>query len=172
MDERKTEEYVSFLRDTDVFCDLTEPQLQMVAGICSEANYKRGEVVFEENSAGDELYVIVRGEVEIRVDPSLVQPTPGSPPEPVVLVTLRAGQTFGEVALVDEGLRTASARSASRRTRLLAVPRARLLTLCNSYPELGYRVMRNLAVELAYKIRGTDLWIREQLLWQPRAAAE
>jgi hypothetical protein len=33
---------------------------------------------------------------------------------------------------------------------------------------LGYRLMRNIAADLAFKIRGTDLAIREQLLWRPR----
>jgi CRP-like cAMP-binding protein len=168
MDEKKAQEYINILRRTDVFYDLSEAQLQMVAGVCSEAEYRMGEIIFEENSSGDELYVIARGEVEILVDPSLVQTTPGPATGPVTIATLRTGQTFGEVALVDRGLRTASARCASRRTRLLVIPRERLITLCDSYPELGYRVMRNVAADLAFKIRGTDLLIREQLLWRPR----
>lgn len=173
MDEKKVQEYINILRRTDVFYDLSQAQLQMVASLCSEAEYKMGEIIFEENSAGDELYVIARGEVEILVDPSLVQTTPSPRPSgPVTIATLRAGQTFGEVALVDRGLRTASARCASRDTRLLVIPRERLITLCDNFPELGYRVMRNVAADLAFKIRGTDLLIREQLLWRPRATAE
>ncbi|HIE38455.1 MAG TPA: cyclic nucleotide-binding domain-containing protein [Anaerolineales bacterium] len=171
MDEKKAQEYINILRRTDVFYDLSEAQLQMVAGVCSEAEYRMGEIIFEENSTGDELYVIARGEVEILVDPSLVQTTPGPGTGPVTIATLRSGQTFGEVALVDRGLRTASARCASRRTRLLVIPRERLIALCDSYPELGYRVMRNVAADLAFKIRGTDLLIREQLLWRPRPPA-
>ncbi len=166
--DQKIREYISILRRTDVFYDLTEPQLEMVAGTCTEATFRKGDILFEENSSGNELYVIAQGEIEIRVDPSLVQVRPGTQTEPVAIATLRSGQTFGEVALVDQGLRTASARCSSRRARLLVIPRDRLLTLCDSYPELGYRVMRNLAADLAFKIRGTDLLIREQLLWQPR----
>ncbi|HHH41010.1 MAG TPA: cyclic nucleotide-binding domain-containing protein [Chloroflexi bacterium] len=173
MDEKKLQEYINILRRTDVFYDLSQAQLQMVASICSEVEYKMGEIIFEENSAGDELYVIARGEVEILVDPSLVQTTPQPGASgPVTIATLRTGQTFGEVALVDRGLRTASARCASRRARLLVIPRERLITLCDSYPELGYRIMRNVAADLAFKIRGTDLLIREQLLWRPRPMGE
>lgn len=168
--EKKVREYVNTLRRTDVFYDLTETQLEMVAGICTEVEYQMGQIIFEENSAGDELYVIARGEVEILVDPALVQTEPGPRSSPVTIATLRPGQTFGEIALVDRGLRTASARCASRQTRLLVVPRERLITLCDSYPELGYRVMRNVAADLAFKIRGTDLLIRQQLLWRPRLA--
>jgi CRP/FNR family cyclic AMP-dependent transcriptional regulator len=168
MDE-KVQEYMAILRRTDVFYDLSVPQVEMVASICQEAEYRSGEIIFEENSAGDELYVIAQGEVEILLDPSLVQVTPGPLSGPVTIATLRAGQTFGEIALVDEGLRTASARCASRRARLLVVSRDRLITLCDNYAELGYRVMKSLAADLSFKIRGTDLLIREQLLWRPRS---
>nr|HID15130.1 cyclic nucleotide-binding domain-containing protein [Anaerolineae bacterium] len=165
----KTTEYVNILRRADIFYDLTEPQLEMIAVLCSEVTPKAGEIIFEENSAGDELYVIANGEVDILVDPALIQPaTTGEPSRPRTVVTLRRGQSFGEVALVDQGLRSASARCVSRKARLLVIPRDRLIRLCDSYPDLGYRLMRNIAADLAFKIRDTDLMIREQLLWRPR----
>jgi CRP/FNR family cyclic AMP-dependent transcriptional regulator len=117
------------------------------------------------------LYVIVRGEVEILLDPSLVGGvTPRKGTGPVTIATLREGQTFGEVALVDQGIRSASARCATDSVRLLVIPRQKLLRLCETYPELGYRVMRNMAADLAFKIRNSDLSMREQLLWRPRQA--
>ena len=168
-DESKIPDYVNVLRRTDVFYDLSDSQLEMIAGICSEVEYKMGQMIFEESTPGNELHVIAMGEVEILLDPSLVQPGAerGGKDSGVTIATLRQGQTFGEVTLVDEGLRTASARTAGRKTRLLVIPRDSLLALCDNYPELGYRVMRNVAADLAFKIRGTDLMIREQLLWRP-----
>jgi CRP-like cAMP-binding protein len=84
---------------------------------------------------------------------------------PVTIATLRRGQSFGEVALVDQGLRSATARCAQHNTHLLLIPREKLMTLCDTYPQLGYRLMRNLAADLALKIRNTDLRIREELLY-------
>jgi CRP/FNR family cyclic AMP-dependent transcriptional regulator len=163
-------EYINILRQTDIFYDLTEPQLEMVAALCSGITPKNGETVFEENSASDELYVIASGEVDIVVNPALVQSSlTAQSSQPLTIVTLRRGQTFGEIALVDQGLRSASARCASKKAHLLVIPRNRLIKLCDSYPDLGYRLMRNIAADLAFKIRGTDLVIREKLLWRPRA---
>jgi CRP/FNR family cyclic AMP-dependent transcriptional regulator len=165
----ETKEFINVLRQTDIFYDLTESQMEMVAGLCSEATYSAEETIFEENSASDELYVIASGEVDILVNPALIQSSAaGQPARPLTIVTLRRGQTFGEIALVDQGLRSASARCVSRKARLLIIDSQRLLKLCDSYPDLGYRLMRNIAADLAFKIRGTDLAIREQLLWQPR----
>jgi CRP-like cAMP-binding protein len=84
------------------------------------------------------------------------------------IATLRRGQSFGEVALVDEGLRSASACASQKDTRLLIIPRDKLIMLCDTYPQLGYRLMYNLAADLAMKMRNTDLRIREQLLYKPQ----
>lgn len=164
-------EYTTVLKRTDIFYDLTPSQLDMIAAVCQHRTGRAGEMIFEENTAGDELYVIVRGEVEILVDPAMVS-GPGSrrSTTPVTIAKLRDGQTFGEVALVDQGLRSASARCASDNTRLLVIPSSKLLQLCETHPDMGYRVMRNMAADLAFKIRNSDLAIREQLLWRPRQA--
>jgi CRP/FNR family cyclic AMP-dependent transcriptional regulator len=166
-------ETIDILRRTDIFYDLTGAQLEMLASICEERIVKLGDIIFEENSQGDEMFVIARGAVEILVDPSIVG-GPGAKKRgslPVTIATLRSGQTFGEIALVDQGLRTASARCAETETQLLGLKRNKFMKLCDTYPEMGYRVMRNIAADLAFKIRGSDLAIREQLLWRPRPAS-
>jgi CRP-like cAMP-binding protein len=86
----------------------------------------------------------------------------------VTIATLRRGQCFGEVALVDEGLRSATARCSANNTQLFIIPRDKLVALCDTYPQLGYKLMRNLAADLALKIRSTDLRIREELLYARR----
>jgi len=158
------------LQQTEILFEFEPEQLEQVAALCAEKRFGVGDLVFEENSASDELYVIAAGEVDILVDPSLVGDRAGSPSRPTTIATLRRGQCFGEVALVDQGLRSASARSASHETRLLIIPRQSLMDLCERDPALGFRLMRNLAADLATKIRNTDLLIREELLYSQRGA--
>lgn len=160
--------YASFLRETELFYNLSPLQLEMVDSVCEEKIYREGEVIFPENSHEKELYLIFRGEIEIFVNPAMVSANPGAVSRPEVIANLLRGQSFGEVALVDQGVRSAGARASSRDTLLLKISRERLLNLCNSYPELGYRVMLNLAQDLAQKIRNADLKIREVLLYQTR----
>jgi CRP-like cAMP-binding protein len=62
-------------------------------------------------------------------------------------------------------LRSATARVKDKQARLLLVPREKLIMLCEAYPQLGYRLMYNLAADLAMKIRNTDLSIREKVLY-------
>lgn len=151
------------LKQADIFYELTTTQLELVASICEEKHYQTGDTVFEENTRGNELYVIANGEVEIQVSPAVIGGSAAGGPQ--TIATLRRGQSFGEVALVDEGLRSASARCAQHDTHLIVIPRDKLMLLCDTYPQLGYRLMRNLAADLAMKIRNTDLQVREQLTW-------
>jgi CRP-like cAMP-binding protein len=155
----------NILKQADIFYELTSTQLELVASISSQRSYGQGEIVFEENSPGTELYVIANGEIEIQVDPIVVGKEGGGAQ---TIATLRRGQSFGEVSLVDEGLRSARARCSQQDTQLVIIPRDRLMLLCDTYPQLGYRLMRNLAADLAMKIRNTDLQVREYLTWMQR----
>ena len=139
-----------------------------MASLCQERKCNTGDIIFQENAASDELYLIAQGEVDIQVDPSMVGEENVRVTSLVTIATLRRGQSFGEVALVDQGLRSASARCAANNTQLFVIPRDKLISLCDTYPQLGYRLMRNLAADLALKIRSTDLRIREELLYGSR----
>jgi CRP-like cAMP-binding protein len=154
---------VNFLKQADIFFQLTPTQLEMVANIGQERTYAAREIVVDEGAASKELYIVIQGEADVLVNPALVG-GPENRKTEVTIATLRRGQSFGEVALVDEGLRSATVRAAQKGTRLLVIPRDKLLMLCETYPQLGYRLMYNLAADLAMKIRNTDLRIRESLL--------
>ena len=156
---------VNFLKQSDIFYQFTPTQLELVANLCQEVVFNTGEIIFEENSSNKELYVIAQGEVNILINRGA---DGNSEKKEAVVTLLRRGQSFGEMALVDEGLRSASARAAQKDTRLIMMQRDKLIILCETYPQLGYRLMHNLAADLAIKIRNTDLRIREQLLYNPQ----
>ena len=159
---------VNYLKQSDIFYQFTPTQLELVANLCQEVVFKAGETIFKENSGSKELYIITQGEVEILINSSMIAPASKKKQEDSLIATMRRGQSFGEVALVDEGLRSASARAAQKETHLLVISRDKLIMLCETYPQLGYRLMYNLAADLAMKIRNTDLRVREQLLYNPQ----
>ncbi len=154
---------LSVLKQADIFYEMTPTQLELIASICEEREYNPGDVLFAENTPGDSLYIIADGTVDIQVDPALITGAAGG--TSYTIATLRAGQSFGEVALVDEGRRSASALITEFHTHLLVIPRDKLMLLCDQYAALGYRLMRNLAADLAMKIRNTDLQVRDRLIW-------
>jgi CRP/FNR family transcriptional regulator, cyclic AMP receptor protein len=161
--------YAQLLKQVDIFADMHDTQLEQISALCAEQRYQEGEVIFKENSSSDELYVILKGEVNIKVDPRTLGTSEAA--GATTVARLRRGQSFGEVALVDGGIRSASAQCAADNTQVLIIGRDALVGLCRSDFEMGYLLMRNLASDLAFKIRQTDLMVRQQLLWSHSAAA-
>jgi CRP-like cAMP-binding protein len=152
----------AILRRVDIFDNLSDVQYELIAYLCQPLRARRGEILLREQERSDDLYIIAQGGVEVLVDPSQITAGGrGELPEERVLAELRDGQVFGEVALVDQGVRSASVRVSMEDTQLFRIPRKQLMSLCDTYPELGYKLMKNLAAELAFKIRDTALTFRE-----------
>ncbi len=155
----------TILATTEIFDNFNDAQLTLVAALCTPVTYNQGHVLLTENDQSDEMYIIGRGGVEVLVNPGAVgaATAPGGV-APVVLTELRQGQVVGEVALVDQGVRSATIRVSRDETLLLRLRRDQLMRLCETYPVLGYKLMRNLASELATKIRNTDWLVRQYQL--------
>src|SRR5690606_33449964 len=64
--------FATILKQADIFYELTPTQLELVAALCQERRCNAGDLIFEENAASDELYIIAQGDVDIQVDPGLV----------------------------------------------------------------------------------------------------
>ena len=92
--------FISVLRQTDILFELTITQLELVASICTEQVFNAGVLIFEENTPGTELYVIASGSVDIQV--MAANSGRGQPDTAAhTIATLRRGQSFGEVSLVE-----------------------------------------------------------------------
>ena len=90
------------------------------------------------------MYVILEGEIEIK------DPKSGN-----LFANLSSGDFFGELALLDEEPRSASA-LCNKPTRLIGFFRTDLLTLIQRYPELGNKILLNLARVLGERLRQTN----------------
>lgn len=155
---------VYILEQVDIFEDLDEARLKLIDEICTPKTFHKDEIIFEENSPSREFFIILDGEVEIQVDPDTIGDFRKDLHQPSTIAVLRRGQSFGEVAIVDPGVRSASAKCGSEMCKLLVVKRADFINLLESDYEMGYMVMRNFAADLALKIRQTNLMVRESLM--------
>jgi CRP-like cAMP-binding protein len=154
------------LEMVDLFSDLKPEQLARIDKLCKEAVYLQGETIFREGSPSEEFYIIIDGEVAIKVDPNLI--SAGSQHhEHGTIAVLYAGQSFGEVALVDQGLRSASAVCQSASCRTLVINCQDFMRLLKRDTVMGFVVMNNLAADLCTRIRLSNFNLREGLLYMP-----
>jgi CRP/FNR family cyclic AMP-dependent transcriptional regulator len=145
---------VPLLKKVEILSNLSESQLEKVAELCREQTCNADDIIFKENDKSSELYLIQDGLVEI----TLSVPEPGMEQS---IVTLGKGQIFGEVALVDEGPRTASARCIADGTRLWVAKRADFISLCEKDTSIGFLVMKSIAADLSFKLRLVNLTRKE-----------
>jgi CRP/FNR family transcriptional regulator, cyclic AMP receptor protein len=125
------------LRSVALFEGLGGADLDQLLGISESVLVEAGEYVFEEGERGDHFYIIVRGEIELRK---------GKGAGSKKLAVLREGQAFGEMALLNQTPRSASA-MALRDTYMLSVSRAAFGEILGG-ETLAVRLLRNLSKAL------------------------
>lgn len=143
-------ELTKLLKDVELFSGLDDQDLSEVASIFKELRLQRGEVIAEQGTPGDALYLVTRGFVEVARESG-----PSSAPQ--VLVNLGKGQIFGEMSLVDQGPRSATVRAISDPTIVQTATREDFEALCSKNTRIGYIVMRNIAADLSFKLRQRHL---------------
>jgi CRP-like cAMP-binding protein len=114
--------------------------LAQCAGLLRFRRYRKGETIFHQGDAGDALFVIESGAVKI------VLPSPGGEEE-AIIATLRPGDSFGELALVDGADRSATA-IAHEGTAAYRLNRPDLERLMENKPQLRAALLEALATEL------------------------
>jgi CRP/FNR family cyclic AMP-dependent transcriptional regulator len=111
---------------------------RLAAGMRSR-RFRRGEVIFHIGDPGDALFVIVSGEVKISL--------PSETGDEAILATLRPGDFFGEIALLDGAPRSASA-SALVPTETVILPRDRFRELIATETGVRDALLASIAGEL------------------------
>ncbi|MBT8487230.1 MAG: cyclic nucleotide-binding domain-containing protein [Gemmatimonadetes bacterium] len=133
-----TREQISVrLREVALFQGLSQDDLSELLGISEAVRVDAGEYVFEEGERGDHFYVIVHGSIELRK-------ATGSGFKKLAI--MKAGQAFGEMALLNQTPRSASA-YALEDTYLLSVSRAAFAQMLGG-DTLSVRLLKNLSKAL------------------------
>jgi len=135
---------INLLRPLSMFASLGDGELRKIARLFVQKLYRAGDQVFPKGETGDEAYVILRGKINIQLEE-------GAPP----IAQLTDGKIFGELAFLDGAPRAAFA-VASQPSILLVMKRSAVNDLFRREPTLGMVVMRNLAQDLAIKLRSVN----------------
>ena len=152
---------VEHLRRVEVFSGLSDEDLLQVATTCKGRRVAAGAVVFQEGDDGDEMMVILDGCVRVSINTKLSDGTMA----PSTINMLYTGQSFGEMVLLGGATRSATVTCVDPCT-LLVIKERDFATQCERNPRIGYRVMRNMAGDLAYKLRSSNLLLRGNIRWQ------
>ena len=138
-EKEKLMERLLVLRKVPLFAQMTMDQLEAINQLLKAAQYLRGEVIFEQGDLGDELFILVRGEVRIM----LAHGTS----EEVELNRLAGVSYFGEMAILDDEPRSASV-VCNEDSHLLVLKGDQLKELIHQMPEISFEIFKVLTARI------------------------
>jgi CRP-like cAMP-binding protein len=132
------DEKLDLLHSIPLFDRFDRKHLERLGMLTEEVDVPAGKVLIRQSELGDDLMVIVSGTVSVERDGAKIN-------------SLKPGDFFGEIALIDRGPRTATVTSDTP-CRLLVINHRDFHALMDEFPEVATQVL----VTLAHRLRSLD----------------
>jgi CRP-like cAMP-binding protein len=104
-------------------------------------HYAQGDIIFLEGDPGDEMHIVLRGQVDIIIS---------SPRGPKTVARLGPGSFFGEMSILENAPRSGSARTTID-TFTVAIHRDRFMAFIQAEPEIAFRIMQCLSQRIRHQ---------------------
>jgi len=136
------EQRIAILKRIPIFAHLTYNELVKVVALTQLQKVPEGTMFITEGEPGDELYVVLAGEVEVIKGGN-------------VLANLKAGVHLGEMAMIDNEVRSASVK-ATKSANLLVMRRDEFFGLIRSEPVIATKLLWSFVQVLSGRLRDTN----------------
>lgn len=130
---------ILLLKNSTIFSEVAVEDLQVVAQALDTEFYVKGDRIFDINEQGDRMYMIHTGKIGIS--------THANPEIKEFVATIGPGEFFGEMNLLDDLPRSATAHVLED-TELFSIERGKLRNLVINYPELSFGMLKSLSMRL------------------------
>lgn len=160
---------IQIFRTLPLFEGIADADLEALAARCEERRFRAGEAIFAQGDAGDSMYVVAEGSVNVYL--------PGEGSRRLSLNDLGPGEHFGELSLFDQKPRSASA-LASTDIVLYELRRGTLVEHLAKRPETAMALLRTVSGHLrsadarlsAHAAKDVDAELDKSLTWAARLA--
>jgi CRP-like cAMP-binding protein len=142
------ESLIETLRDIRFLQDIGPMHLEQIAKTARLRDYKEGEVVFRQGDTAQHVYLVVDGNISLEICAA------GTGCQQIL--TLGPGELVGWSSVLEQLSYTARARAVEP-TRLVEINVRQLLGICDQDPQLGYELMRQVAMALAKRLSATRM---------------
>ena len=144
---------------TDIATLLSHEELDYLCGCMQLLTLNDGDEIFRQGEQPNGLYILLTGSVSIVLN--------AHTPQAIRLVTLSPGAAFGEMALLDQQNRSATALAVDN-TRVYHLPQRQFSVLSSQSPALSQKLLINISRYLSMRLRSTNTILKaEQSLFRP-----
>jgi len=133
---------IDTIRRMPVFKFLNYKELVRILNITEVAEYDRGQLVIREDDEGEDLFIVLKGVVRVHKGETDI-------------VTLGAGDHFGEMALIDKAPRSASV-SAVEPSRVMRIGRTHFFSIIRNEPRLATKLLWSFLQVISERLRTTS----------------
>jgi CRP-like cAMP-binding protein len=145
---------IKFLKRLPFFENLKKNQLEQVSQMVYERDYRENEFLFETGQPGAALFIVQSGEISVEI--------PHESEGPTQLAVLGKHAFLGELALLDESPRSASARALVP-TKVFALFRKDLAHLADTHPDISSQIYSTLALIIGNRLKATNELIEKRM---------
>jgi len=143
------------LENYEIFSGLTEEQIEQFCKVIIPIHFNKGDPIILEGDKGNSILILLEGEVEISQALTLKTDVSGTDTREKSLIALSSSVRpfFGEMSLFsDDDLRSATVKAATP-CGIARVSKDDFFHICNKYPEIGNKVMQNIARVLSRRLK-------------------
>ncbi|MBL3590778.1 MAG: cyclic nucleotide-binding domain-containing protein [gamma proteobacterium endosymbiont of Lamellibrachia anaximandri] len=136
---RNTEKYMDAVCKLPFVSELDEGECGHLAGIATVVTLKKGQILIKQGKKDDSLYILIKGRLQVN------RGTGGG--EHITLACIREGEMAGEMGFLD-GSEHSATLQADDTTDVLQIKRKHLESLLDKHPQIVYKLMRAIALEV------------------------
>ena len=134
------------ISEIDLFKGLTPEECRLVEGIVQPLQFEKGDVIIREGAEANLLFVLARGKVSVQIR------VPGQGGRRKRVASIGPGLSFGEMALLDGGKRSADI-VADERVICYGFQVEQLQALAAEHPNIMITILGNLTREFSERLR-------------------
>ncbi len=143
------------LIEFEIFRDLTEDQIENFCQVAQPIFFQSGDVIIQEGAPGKSILLLIDGKVEISQALTLKtsQVQTDTREKAIIQLSSEYHPFFGEMSLFsDDDKRTATVKAVTK-CCLGRIGRKEFFEICNSYPEIGFHVMKNISRVICNRLK-------------------
>jgi len=131
-------EEFELLRRVPIFAEIEPAKLKLLAFMSERVGFDPGKRLVQQGDTADAAYLIIDGHAEVILE---------TPAGPVVVATIGANETVGEMGILGDVPRNATVR-AKDRVIVLRISKEPFMRMVREFPNMAVSIMRELAQRL------------------------
>ncbi len=144
--DREMKQKIDFFSKVNIFNGLNRFAVGKLVTAMYSRKYEAEEIICPEHELGKALFIIMTGEVAITRKSGMLR-------EDKTITRLKSGDFFGEMALLEEKPRSATAKALTN-CELYIIYKANFDSMIEKDPKIGLMVIKNISVILSARLRG------------------